>query len=279
MKGRYEFDARGERHVMYVRVVIYESDVEVRLVIEGAVSDDEWNVKEKEMSMRGEKQKRRERGNERRWKRSGEEMKKRSKIRRILRKEQRQQRALRQRRIEVRRQEGIETQELQTKLEEWHEVCPLCRMHAMEGSSHALQDCPREEAWGIEETSRRLQERIRFENYTGCSWCGIPQAICRRWVLKHQSSNRYRRVDQECHFQRNFVVAVIVAVIWNGPPTWMEIITRWIGEVGGKVEVRNENQMLSWWGQKIMWGGMEASQLVRMFYWCVCIVEASQNQS
>jgi superfamily II DNA helicase RecQ len=192
--------------------------------------------------------------------------------------EQRQQRALRQRRIEVRRQESIEAQELQGKLEEWHEVCPLCRMHGMEGSSHTLQDCGREEARQVEERSRRLEQRIRFENYTGCRWCGIPQAICRRWVLKHQSSNRFRRVDgQECQFRRNFIIAVIVAVIYNGPAAWTEIITRWIGEVGGQVEVRNENEILNWWGQKIQWGGMEVSQLVRMFYWCVCIVEASQN--
>ena len=63
--------------------------------------------------------------------------------------------------------------------------------------------------------------------------------------MKYQSSNRFRRVDgQEYQFRRNFVIAVIVAVIYNGPAAWTEIITRWIGEVGGQVEIRNENEIL-----------------------------------
>src|ERR1700722_2456286 len=87
MMGRCEFGARsGRRRVMYVRVVIYESDVGVRLVTEVVVSDDELRMMEKEKSMEGEKQKRERRENKQRRKHSSEEMKKSGKIGWILRK-------------------------------------------------------------------------------------------------------------------------------------------------------------------------------------------------
>ena len=34
-------------------------------------------------------------------------------------------------------------------VEEWHEVCLLCRIYAVEGGSHPLHDCPRKEACAV----------------------------------------------------------------------------------------------------------------------------------
>ena len=46
---------------------------------------------------------------------------------------------------------------------------------------------------------------------------------------------------------------------------WMiKMILSWAEE--GKVELENREQLYQWFGQKIDWGGIEASRLVQVFY-------------
>ena len=98
-----------------------------------------------------------------------------------------------------RREEGVAVKELREQLEEWVGGCPLCRLHlqhvAAQGQGqgqgqelsqqgHQLEQCPRPEAEGIQQEAARLMEEVKYERFSSCYYCGVPQAICEQWVQK-----------------------------------------------------------------------------------------------
>jgi hypothetical protein len=44
----------------------------------------------------------------------------------------------------------------------------------------------------VKETIKAIETEIRFEGYSGCFWCGVPQEICHWW--ESNSSGRYQRM-------------------------------------------------------------------------------------
>jgi len=55
--------------------------------------------------------------------------------------------------------------------------------------------------------------------------------------------------------------AVITAML-EGEDWMIEMINGWVEESG----VENQEQLYKWYGQKVDWGGIEASRLVQVFY-------------
>jgi hypothetical protein len=67
---------------------------------------------------------------------------------------------------------------------------------------------------------------------------------------------------------------VVVAIAEYGRAEWGETLTRWIREdEGTRLEEMEEDEQIQWWGQRIKWGEMETSQLIRNFYRYVSLIE------
>jgi len=85
---------------------------------------------------------------------------------------------------EGRQGEGLEVEELERQLQDWRGQCTLCYVHGIKDDTHSIQECPQD---GADDVRAALQlmvdemtdrDKKRFENYSCCFYCHIPQAIC-----------------------------------------------------------------------------------------------------
>ena len=71
------------------------------------------------------------------------------------------------------------------------------------------------------------------------------------------------------------LAAVLFGVEDERGREWVEMIQAWIREDEGEAAIQeifqDEESEWTWYGQKIVWGGMEASQFVRAFYRCAVV--------
>ena len=57
---------------------------------------------------------------------------------------------------------------------------------------------------------------------------------------------------------------MVITAMLEGKDWMIETIQSWVKNCG--VELGNQEQMYKWYGQKVVWGDIEASILVQMFY-------------
>jgi hypothetical protein len=60
------------------------------------------------------------------------------------------------------------------------------------------------------------------------------------------------------------IMPMVMTVMLEGEDWMIEMIQSWVEESG--VEFGNQEQMYRWYGQKVEWGGIEASRLIQVFY-------------
>jgi superfamily II DNA helicase RecQ len=183
---------------------------------------------------------------------------------------------MREVRREQRQRECIEVQELEGKLQEWHDRCPLCAVHGEESHHHLLSACTQPDGVEVQRRSDDLARRVkrRYQKYAACWDCGMPQEICQRWIRRHDGGWRRREGEGLCQFRSHFHIEVVVAIAEYGRAEWGEMLTRWIREdEGTRLEEMEEDEQIQWWGQRIKWGEMETSQLIRNFYRYVSLIE------
>lgn len=76
--------------------------------------------------------------------------------------------------------------DLEAKLEDWQDICVICKVKGWDGTGHEWQDCKRDKTgvWVecLSDIVKRVEKRIRFERYSGCFHCGLPQSICNIWT-------------------------------------------------------------------------------------------------
>jgi hypothetical protein len=73
--------------------------------------------------------------------------------------------------------------------------------------------------------------------------------------------------------------AVLLGAEDERGPVWAGMVQAWIREDEGDAATqeifRDEESEWLWYGQKIDWGGMEASQFVRAFYRCAVVAQST----
>lgn len=84
--------------------------------------------------------------------------------------------------------------ELQVQIKEMGSSCLVCQVVApKDGSDHSTRDCPSPEYQAIQEQAYQLKKMVRFQAYTACYICGLPQGYCKGWVQEGQGEFQYRR--------------------------------------------------------------------------------------
>ena len=99
---------------------------------------------------------------------------------------QQRSRAMGKDRYMMSRQGGwIEMERLKEALERWRGVCVVC---VARGGAyrHSVSECRSAEGRKVEEERRREQGRIRYEGFSGCYKCGVPQRMCEQWREKEK---------------------------------------------------------------------------------------------
>ena len=100
-----------------------------------------------------------------------------------------------------------------------------------------------------------------FESFSGCFNCHVPQAICKKWVQKKEQGKWERLSNASCQFD-NIIMLMVITAMLEGKDWMIKMINNWVEGCG----VENQEQLYKWYGQKVDWGGIEASRLVQVFY-------------
>lgn len=181
-------------------------------------------------------------------------------------------------RRDQRRQEADEVGELSRQLRRWHHQCPLCVIRRQEPIDHPLTACPQPDAAMVRQASQARATGMRYQHYAACWNCGMPQEICHGWEPRREGGFRRKQTGAQCQYRAHFHMDVVVAVLGHGIYDWAHEIKDWIWE---DAKVRGQDMddaaEMAWWGEKVVWGGMESSQLMRMFYRCVVLMESTHD--
>jgi hypothetical protein len=130
-------------------------------------------------------------------------------------------------------------------------------------------------------------QSVRLRQSGSCGRCGLPREIWLRWEEVRAGSQCLQEVeDGKCWYEG--IVQSVVAVIMTAGP--LEIVEETIyarmkaqgiwGEEE-KLDVDEVQQvkqdMLRWFGQQVEWGDIEASILLRAFYWLTIKLENASS--
>ena len=104
----------------------------------------------------------------------------RDEARRVFEQQQQARRGPRQTLIRQRQQEFADVEWLRRQLSWWTNRCGICEAAGEGQSGHDVRRCWRIESQHAKEVIKEVEEKMQFEAYSGCFWCGVPQEVCNR---------------------------------------------------------------------------------------------------
>jgi hypothetical protein len=161
-------------------------------------------------------------------------------------------------------------EQLRQRLDKWCRTCPACILAGdFEGKTHGITDCWRESTCEIMDRMVVMQQHMDqgFPGKGGCSWCGVPRAICQRWQGK--TDGKWAEVPgQQCQYMW-MLVAAVITMIMDGSPEGYAVVGDWMDLAG--VTRASEVEVFEWFRQAIWWEemGMEVARIVRVFHMLV----------
>jgi hypothetical protein len=195
---------------------------------------------------------------------------------------QSQQSQRQQQRLQIQtqiQQEGHNVWDLENRLDQWVGKCPLCYVRRCQGSDvdirHTLEECVDPEQALVANEVESLHT-IQFERYASCYDCGVAQQVCTQWEEIRKGNWKFRRIRGGVCQYEGIVRPVVAAIMVAGPLEVVDeaVLSRMRAEgiwgANEKLEASEEAEvkrgMLKWFGQKVMWGSIEASILLQVFY-------------
>jgi hypothetical protein len=187
----------------------------------------------------------------------------RDEARRVFEQQQLAQCGPRQTLIQQRQQAFADMEWLRRQLAWWIKRCGICKAAGEGESGHDVRKCWREESREAKEMIQVVEEKIQFEAYTGCFWCGVPQEVCNRW--EDNGRGRYQRAKGgDCQY-RGVLVGGLFGLVCgskNGvAEQWVARLAKQ-GIQGGSVEVLAQHL-----GRKQAFECVESNRLVEEFCW------------
>jgi superfamily II DNA helicase RecQ len=122
------------------------------------------------------------------------------------------------------REEGQEIAEFEEQLRKWANGCPLCKLQKRRQQQHRLEDCKHPELesvlHGVHSMTEEMQGKKRFDKFSCCFDCGVPQAICQKWKQKDRQGWFEKVAGVECQY-KGVLIAVVVVIwqAWDSPKT------------------------------------------------------------
>jgi superfamily II DNA helicase RecQ len=174
----------------------------------------------------------------------------------------------RQRFMQQRQQEFADVEWLGRQLAWWAKRCGICEAVGEGGSEHDVRRCWRQESRDIQEAIKSVEEQIKYERYSGCFWCGVPQEICNRW--ERNSHGRYQRTKEgDCQY-RGVLIGGLLGVAWG----YAGVGERWKARLEGfGVDGSEAGQTLvEFLGKKQVLETVESNHLVGEFCWITGLI-------
>ena len=113
-----------------------------------------------------------------------------------------------------------------------------------------------------------MEKDIKFEKFSGCFWCGVPQEICNRW--EENENGRYRRAKgKDCQYSGVLVAGVIgIALSYNEVGAKWQARLKELGVDGSK----EERTVLHYLGKKRTLETVESNNLAGEFCWITQLI-------
>lgn len=175
--------------------------------------------------------------------------------------------AMEERRLQC--QEVLEIELLKEMLEVWGSGCQWCRAKGKsEGEclKHSIESCKELGIEDIHSGLKVMSELIRWEKYSCCFGCGIPQGICSSWKMKEDGSGWVRVTGVRCQFEGVLVKSIIS--LFRAWPSEME---EWILGLmklegcGLDEESKELSKAVHWMCKKVRWGELESNKMCIVF--------------
>lgn len=182
---------------------------------------------------------------------------------RVFQQQEQERQGPRQAFIQQRQQEFADVEWLRRQLAWWANRCGICEAAGEGQSRHDIQQCWRQESRSAREAIKTVEEQIKFESYSGCFWCGVPQEICNRW--ERNSYGRYQRTkDRDCQYR-----GVLIGGLWGIALGNKEVGGRWMArleELGVDNSGAGET-LIEFLGKKRALETVESNNLAGEFCW------------
>ena len=167
--------------------------------------------------------------------------------------------------MQLQSEEMISVMGLEERLEQWVIGCQWCRVWGLRCSDHDIKNCKKSSVDNIREGISKFKSMVKWERFSCCFDCGIPQEICASWDIKADTGGWRRVVGGRCQFQDVIVESIIS--IWG---RWPEEFGGWVekGMVKDGIVVVSDiefKDMVVWLGRKIRWGGLESTKICKVF--------------
>ena len=186
-----------------------------------------------------------------------------------FRQEQQQREYIRRQRQMQVSHEGSEMEELQQQLRRWHNQCPVCWIQRRD-HRHNLMQCSHENSRRAQKVYQDTRQRIRYEKYSCCFHCGLPQGICQRY--EQRASQGFWEVIPGMHCQYpNVVMSTLIGLMIENENNIGDRIVQQMQNDG--IDSEKDEEINRWLGKKIRWGGFECNQMTREFHRVVSDIE------
>lgn len=160
---------------------------------------------------------------------------------------------------------------LQDRLETWNRTCPACHLDRPGGKRHMIADCIRSSTTDIIKQATTMQRHMEqfggFQGADGCSWCGVPRAICERWRIT-AIGDRETVPGQSCPYAGVLIPAVTTMMMDGSPEGWA-VVGSWMDRAG--VVRTSPTEVFEWFRQAVWWDdmGIDVARIVRVFHMLV----------
>ena len=89
----------------------------------------------------------------------------------------------------------------------------LCQHDEGDYHYHNIRTCTHVEAARLRQWALEIRKQIKFDPYSGCFGCGVPQALCEAWVTN--SNGQWSKVSNR-HCQYNgLLIPVIMGLTFS----------------------------------------------------------------
>jgi hypothetical protein len=136
-----------------------------------------------------------------------------------------------------------------------------------------LDECTDEQHDAVVAQAKILQG-LRFERFSCCTRCAVPQKVCAHWQEVAEGGKRFREAGAvPCQYDK-VVRPAVAAMVVVGPGfdnqlvQWMvaDGILKGVSGVDEAEVVEIQKATLKWLQMRVMWGGMESSVFIKVFY-------------
>jgi RecQ family ATP-dependent DNA helicase len=186
---------------------------------------------------------------------------------RVFEQQQQARRGPRQTLIQQRQQEFADVEWLRRHLAWWTKRCGICEAAGEGQSGHDVRQCWRTESRQAKEMIKVVEEKIRFEAYSGCFWCGVPQEVCNRW--EDNGNGRYQRAEgRDCQY-KGVLVGGLFGLVYGSDG----VVERWVQRlVKQGVDANSIEGLVLHLGRKQAFECVESNRLVEEFCWVTRLI-------